>query len=76
VLLKEQPTTQLEYLVVRIACNKIANISSEVLEAQLHYSGLNPYKAVEMYQKYRPVVPDEFHSDELYASQVLRCIRK
>lgn len=46
---------------------KIANISSEVLDAPLHYAGLNPYKAVEMFQKYRPVVPNEFHSDELYA---------
>jgi hypothetical protein len=29
--------------------------------------GLNPYKMVEMFKNYRPVVPLEFHSDELYA---------
>ena len=29
--------------------------------------GLNPYKMVEMFKNYRPVVPVEFHSDELYA---------
>jgi len=29
--------------------------------------GLNPYKKVEMFKNYRPVVPVEFHSDELYA---------
>ena len=33
----------------------------------IHYAGLNPYKAVEMFQKYRPVVPEDFHSDDLYA---------
>ena len=31
------------------------------------YIGFNPYKMVEMFSKYRPVVPVEFHSDELYA---------
>jgi hypothetical protein len=29
--------------------------------------GLNPYKIVEMFKNYRPVVPVKFHSDELYA---------
>jgi hypothetical protein len=29
--------------------------------------GLNPYKMVEMFKNYRPVVPVEFHLDELYA---------
>ncbi len=29
--------------------------------------GLNPYKMVEMFKNYRPVVPVKFHSDELYA---------
>ncbi len=28
--------------------------------------GLNPYKIVEMFKNYRPVVPVGFHSDELY----------
>jgi len=29
--------------------------------------GLNPYKMVEIFKNYRPVVPVEFHSDELNA---------
>jgi hypothetical protein len=29
--------------------------------------GMNPYKMVEMFKNYHPVVPVEFHSDELYA---------
>jgi hypothetical protein len=29
--------------------------------------GLNPYKMVEMFKNYRPLVPVEFHLDELYA---------
>ena len=33
----------------------------------LPHTGLNPYKMVEMFAKYRPVVPVEFQSDELYA---------
>ena len=33
----------------------------------LPYIGLNPYKMVKMFSKYHPVVPVEFHSDELYA---------
>jgi hypothetical protein len=33
--------------------------------------GLNPYKMVEMFKNYRPVVPVEFHSDELYAEPSL-----
>ena len=28
--------------------------------------GLNPYKMVEMYKNYRPVVPLEYHADVLY----------
>ena len=28
--------------------------------------GLNPYKMVEMYKNYRPVVPVEYHADVLY----------
>ena len=29
--------------------------------------GMNPYKVVEMYKNYRPNIPLEYHSDELYA---------
>jgi hypothetical protein len=29
--------------------------------------GLNPYKAVEMFMKYRPNIPVQFQLDELYA---------
>ena len=28
--------------------------------------GINPYKRVELYAKYRPVVPPEYHQDEFY----------
>ena len=28
--------------------------------------GLNPYKAVEMYMKYRPTVLPEYHDNEIY----------
>jgi hypothetical protein len=38
-----------------------------MLAVPLPYIGLNPYKMMEMFSKYRPVVPVEFHSDELYA---------
>jgi hypothetical protein len=38
-----------------------------MLVVLLQYIGLNPYKMVEMFSKYHPVVPVEFHSDELYA---------
>ena len=40
---------------------EIANFSKCVLEEPIRYTGLNPYKAVEMFTKYRPVVSDEFH---------------
>ena len=33
----------------------------------LLHTGLNPYMMVEMFAKYRPVIPVEFQSDELYA---------
>ena len=29
--------------------------------------GLNPYKQVELFKNYRPVIPFELQSDELYA---------
>jgi hypothetical protein len=29
--------------------------------------GLNPYKAVEMWKNYCPIIPIEFHDDSLYA---------
>ena len=35
--------------------------------AEISYDGLNPYKAVEMFTKYRPNIPVQFQSDELYA---------
>jgi hypothetical protein len=45
---------------------EIANTLNSVL-VLIHYAVLNPYKVVEMFQKYRPVVPEEFHLDDLYA---------
>ena len=29
--------------------------------------GLNPYKAVEMFLKYHPTIPPEYHDNEIYA---------
>ncbi len=37
------------------------------LEVPIQYNGLNPYKAVEMFWKYRQVVLDVFHLDDFYA---------
>ena len=45
----------------------IIRILDEVLAVPLPHTGLNPYMMVEMFAKYRPVVPVEFQSDELYA---------
>ena len=50
-----------------ISREDIVRISGNVLAVPLPYTGLNPYKMVEMFAKYRPVVPVEFQSDELYA---------
>ena len=47
--------------------NKLAETSNSVLAVSIPNVGLNPYKMVEMYKNYRPNVPDEFQSDELYA---------
>jgi hypothetical protein len=33
---------------------------------QLNCIGLNPYKAVEMWKNYRPVVPPDYHGNVLY----------
>ncbi len=45
---------------------KIAEISNSVL-VTITNNGLNPYKAVEMFTKYRPNIPVQFQLDELYA---------
>ena len=50
-----------------ISRQDIIRISDEELAVPLPHTGLNPYKMVEMFAKYRPVVPVEFQSDELYA---------
>lgn len=50
-----------------ISREDIVRISDERLAVPLPHTGLNPYKMVEMFAKYRPVVPVEFQSDELYA---------
>ena len=47
--------------------NKLAETSNLVLAVSIPNVGLNLYKMVEMYKNYRPIVPDEFQSDELYA---------
>ena len=38
--------------------------------------GLNPYKAVELWKNYRPVVPVEFHGDTLYAEPDVEIMSK
>jgi hypothetical protein len=45
---------------------KIVGHTDQVL-APIPHVGLNPYKQVEMFKNYRPNIPVEFHSDELYA---------
>ena len=47
--------------------DKLAETSNSVLAVSIPNVGLNPDKIVEMYKNYRPVVPDEFQLDELYA---------
>ena len=47
--------------------DKLVETTNSVLAVAIPNLGLNPYKMVEMYKNYRPNVPDEFHSDELYA---------
>ena len=46
---------------------KLVETSNSVFAVAIPNGGLNPYKMVEMYKNYRPYVPDEFQSDELYA---------
>ena len=48
--------------------NKLVETSNSVLAVAIPNGGLNPYRMVEMYKNYRPYVPDEFQSDELYAA--------
>ena len=50
-----------------ISLQDIIRILDEVLAVPLPHTGLNPYKMVEMFAKYHPVIPVEFQSDELYA---------
>ncbi len=41
--------------------------------------GINPYKRVELFFKYRPVVPPEYHQDEFYikpSDDVLKMVRR
>ena len=40
---------------------------SETVLVPIKCVGLNPYKMVEMWKNYRPNVPMEFQSNELYA---------
>ena len=44
-----------------------ANAPVEEVLKPIMCVGLNPYKMVEMFKNFRPVVPVEFHLDELYA---------
>ena len=38
--------------------------------------GLNPYKTVELWKNYRPVVPVEFHGDAFYAEPDVEIMAK
>ena len=38
--------------------------------------GINPYKQMELYQKYKSVVPIEYHSNELYVTPLEDVIKK
>jgi hypothetical protein len=41
--------------------------------------GINPYKWVELFFKYRPVVPPEYHQDEFYikpSDDVLKMVKE
>jgi hypothetical protein len=46
--------------------NKIVEFSKSVL-MPITWAGMNPYKVIEMFKKYKPNIPLEYHSDELYA---------
>ena len=50
----------------KVGRTKIIEYAEKVLKP-IMCVGLNPYKMVEMFKNYRPVVPVEFHLDELYA---------
>jgi len=45
---------------------QMLEIADEVL-VPIECLGVNPYKAVEMFRNYRPIVPIQYHSDKLYA---------
>ena len=47
--------------------DQLVEASNLVLGIAIKCNGLNPYKMVEMFKHYKPMVPDEFQSDELYA---------
>jgi len=54
---------------------EIAEILNSLL-VTITNDGLNPYKAVEMFTKYRPNTPVQFQLDELLLSRVPRCGQK
>jgi hypothetical protein len=45
--------------------DKLRIVSAKLL-TMIEPPGINPYKRVELYAKYRPVVPPEYHQDEFY----------
>ena len=45
---------------------RMLEFADEVL-VPIECMGVNPYKAVEMFKNYRPIVPIHYHSDKLYA---------
>jgi hypothetical protein len=63
--------TIINHKVVKKSC-KLSNVGelrahSILLLLVIKCLGLNPYKVVEMWKNYRPMIPVEFQGDELYA---------
>ncbi len=42
----------------------------------LEFEGINPYKVYKLFKHYRPYVPVEYHSDEMYAEPSLEVLVK
>jgi hypothetical protein len=38
--------------------------------------GINPYKQIELFHRYKPVVPTKYHDDELYTKPSEEVVKK
>jgi hypothetical protein len=62
---------------IRNDIEKLRNRSAALLQP-IKPPGINPYKQVELFFKYRPVVPPEYHQDEFYikpSDDVLKMVK-